>query len=436
MTHFNPLRWPLSVQALAAMMLGMLLGTAGGQGRYLGFIDNASLGQIGLLVIRLLKTLAVPLIFLGIIDALIRNPIRASSGFRLLVICLVNVSVAMAIGLSIMNTLKPGLAWRGHIETLLHDLNPALTKAPDGTKATLDFIQNLSSYIPSSVIEPIQAGNVISLVMLAILFGMGIRSTQKLAESGQAQNPKVLEDGITALYEVFTQITRWVVRLAPLAVLGLVAQAVAKSGLSIFSDLAGYFGVVLLGLSIHALLYYPAMAWLLGGKTPRVYFGTGADAILTGISSNSSLATVPLTLRCLGQMGVRDTSARLAACAGTNFNNDGVTLYEAMTALFLAQAVGFDLTASQQITIVLASLTAGIGIVGIPEAGLVILPLVLSMAGLPDAVVAAAIPLIMPVDWLLGRFRSGVNVMSDMLVAILIDRWEHASLRKKQATRG
>ena len=107
-----------------------------------------------------------------------------------------------------------------------------------------------------------------------------------------------------------------------------------------------------------------------------------------------------------------------------------------MTALFLAQAGGVDLTASQQITIVLASLTAGIGIVGIPEAGLVILPLVLSMAGLPDAVVAAAIPLIMPVDWLLGRFRSGVNVMSDMLVAILIDRWEHASFRKKQATRG
>jgi DAACS family dicarboxylate/amino acid:cation (Na+ or H+) symporter len=160
-----------------------------------------------------------------------------------------------------------------------------------------------------------------------------------------------------------------------------------------------------------------------------LFLGLGSDAILTGLSSNSSLATVPVTLRCLQRMGVRDTSARLAACAGTNFNNDGVTLYEAMTALFLAQAIGFDLTASQQITVVLASLTAGIGIVGIPEAGLVILPLVLSMAGLPDSVVAAAIPLIMPVDWLLGRLRSGVNVMSDMLVALLIDRWERAPLK-------
>lgn len=132
---------------------------------------------------------------------------------------------------------------------------------------------------------------------------------------------------------------------------------------------------------------------------------------------------MPVTLRCLTRnIGVSDESARLAACVGTNLNNDGITLYEAMAALFLAQAYGFDLTVAQQAVVVLASLMAGIGVAGIPEAGLIVLPLVLAAAGLPEQLIAVAIPLILPVDWIIARVRSGVNVMSDMLVAILLDR--------------
>jgi Na+/H+-dicarboxylate symporter len=178
---------------------------------------------------------------------------------------------------------------------------------------------------------------------------------------------------------------------------------------------------MLLGLVIHALLYYPLVAWVIGKKSPRVYIGQGADAIMTGLSCNSSLATVPLTLRCLERMGVSAQSARLAACVGTNLNNDGITLYEAMAALFLAHALGYDLPIAKQIVIVVASIIAGAGVAGIPEAGMIVLPLVLAAAGLPDQVILAAIPLIMTVDWIIARARSGVNVMSDMLVAILLD---------------
>ena len=98
-----------------------------------------------------------------------------------------------------------------------------------------------------------------------------------------------------------------------------------------------------------------------------------------------------------------------------------------MTALFLAQAIGLDLDASLQIVIVLAALMAGVGIAGVPEAGLIVLPLVLGAAGLPESVVAAAIPLIAPLDWILARLRSAVNVLSDMLVALLLDAWERRS---------
>jgi Na+/H+-dicarboxylate symporter len=95
-----------------------------------------------------------------------------------------------------------------------------------------------------------------------------------------------------------------------------------------------------------------------------------------------------------------------------------------MAALFLAQALGYELSMGHQLLIVLASIMAGVGVAGIPEAGLIVLPLVLSAAGLPNQVIAAAIPLIMTVDWILARVRSGVNVMSDMLVAILLDELE------------
>ena len=114
----------------------------------------------------------------------------------------------------------------------------------------------------------------------------------------------------------------------------------------------------------------------------------------------------------------------MAACIGTNFNNDGIMLYEAMATLFLCQALGYDLSLGQQITVVLASVMAGVGIAGIPEAGLIILPLVLGAAGIPEATIAVAIPLIVPVDWIIARVRSGVNVMADMTVAMVLDRFE------------
>jgi DAACS family dicarboxylate/amino acid:cation (Na+ or H+) symporter len=94
-----------------------------------------------------------------------------------------------------------------------------------------------------------------------------------------------------------------------------------------------------------------------------------------------------------------------------------------MAALFLAQALGYELALGDQMTIVLAALMAGIGVAGIPEAGMVVLPLVLAAAGLPDAAVAAVLPVVFTVDWILARCRTIVNVMADMLVAILLDRW-------------
>ncbi|MDO9120037.1 MAG: dicarboxylate/amino acid:cation symporter [Nitrospira sp.] len=419
---------PLYTQVLIAVACGACLGAIFGQDPYLGGLRNEQLGKLGLFVVTLLKTLAIPLIFFAILDALIRTSIPLRQGGKLLVICLVNVSVAMAIGLAIMNFWQPGLAWLGHVDELLHLVpgttlsSSALANVQAGSQSPIEY---LASYIPRTIADPFSSNNIIGVVLLALVLGATLRYLH--GRSGQAGGVVLaLVQGIERIYGWLVQILGWIILAVPLAVFGVVAQVVGKSGVGVFSVLWIFLVAMLAGLAIHSLLYYPLVAWLVGKKNPKIYLGQGVDAIMTAVSCNSSLATVPVTLRCLERMQVSAQSSRLAACVGTNLNNDGITLYEAMAALFLAQALGYDLPMAKQVLIVLASIIAGAGVAGIPEAGLIVLPLVLAAAGLPDHVIIAAIPLIMTVDWIIARARSGVNVMSDMLVAILLDAGQGA----------
>jgi Na+/H+-dicarboxylate symporter len=420
-----PGRFPLYAQVIVAVVLGATLGAVFGSDPYLGGLRNEHLGQLGLLVIKLLKALAVPLIFFAVLDAFVRTSFSWKQGGKLLLICLANVSVAMLIGLAIMRVWQPGLTWRGKISELLLAVPESQQSAEKlleaSHKGTLSPLENLATYIPRSLVDPFSENNVISIVLFALFFGAALRRVRSHRDPEAKAAVATLERFIEAVYRIFVQMLEWVVLAVPFAVFGVLAQVVGKAGLGVFSVLWTFLAAILLGLAIHALVYYPLVAWVIGKKPPRVYLGRGVDAIVTALSCNSSLATVPVTLRCLARMNVSPESSRLAACVGTNLNNDGITLYEAMAALFLAQAVGFDLPLAKQLLIVLASIMAGAGVAGIPEAGLVVLPLVLSAAGLPEQVIAAAIPLIMTVDWIIARCRSGVNVMSDMVVAVLLD---------------
>ncbi|CUS36791.1 putative C4-dicarboxylate transport protein [Candidatus Nitrospira nitrosa] len=419
-------RWlpiPLYLQVLIAVISGATLGVLFGQEPYWNGLRNEQLGQLGLWVVWMLKTLAIPLIFFAILDALLRTSIPMRQGTKLLVICLVNVSVAMVIGLAIMNLWQPGLAWLGHVDELLHLVpgttlsSSALANVQAGSQSPIEY---LASYIPRTLTNPFSSNNIIGVVLLALLLGSVLRYLYGKSDRTSGLVVMVAR-GIERVYGWLVLILEWIIVAVPLAVFGVVAQVVGKSGVGVFSVLWIFLVAMLAGLTVHSLLYYPLVAWLVGKKSPKTYVGQGADAIMTAVSCNSSLATVPVTLRCLERMRVSSQSARLAACVGTNLNNDGITLYEAMAALFLAQALGYDLPLAKQVLIVFASIIAGAGVAGIPEAGLIVLPLVLAAAGLPDQVILAAIPLIMTVDWIIARARSGVNVMSDMLVAILLD---------------
>lgn len=416
---------PLWLQTALALLLGVALGAFTGRQPIVGSLGTEQLAQLGMLVIQALKVLAVPLVAFVVLDSLLRFEVPARQGLRLVRFCLVNVSVAMVVGLVLTNWLKPGTYLRALFEPLLHRASGSTSEVTrPAVVHALDPLAGLASLIPSSIAAPFVENAVVPAALLALLFGVALRRANDAPGiADRASSFATLRGVVHMLAEALQRSLSWVVKLAPIAAFTLVAHAVGSAGLRALSGLWMFLAVVSLGFVIHGLLYYPLMAWLLGKRSPRVFLGGARDALITGIATNSSLATVPVTLRCIVErLGVSPTSARISTCLGANLNHDGIALYEAMAALAIAQAVGLELGFAQQLGVVAASVMAGMGIAGIPEAGIVLLPTVLSAAGLPIEIAMAAVPLVMPVDWILARARTAMNVLSDILVAILLDR--------------
>lgn len=410
-------RWPpLGVQVIAALLLGGAVGAWAGDQPIIGPFGTEQLGRLGMLVIRALKTLAIPLVAFVVLDSLLRFDVPGRQGLRLLRICAANAAVAMVIGVALSNALRPG----DHLRSVFASLTN-LAGGPSGAPA-LDPLAGIEALVPTSIVAPFVNNAALPGALLALLLGCALRSARSHRDDAYRAFAS-LSGTVHLIADAFQQALVWLVRLAPLAAFALVAAAVGKVGLRALSSLWIFVAVIGLGFILHGLIYYPLLAWSLGGKTPRVFLGGARDALVSGIATNSSLATVPVTLKCLTErVGVSAASARLSACLGTNLNNDGIALYEAMAVLVIAQACGYELGIAQQASVVLASIMAGVGIAGIPEAGMVMLPIVLASVGLPETAAAAAIPLVMPVDWILARARTALNVLSDMVVAILLDR--------------
>ena len=413
---------PLYVRILIGVALGTLFGM---------FLPapSATVSEFGRLVLVLLKALATPLILFAVLDAFIRTHIPAVKGLKLIGISLLNACVAISIGLSLSNLTHAGasahtLAQAIHSQSIAKPklgataAKPAVEKQP-----TLDLVENVKGWVPESIVTPFAQNSVISVVLLAVIGGAAIRKVKESSDASLQQGVGLLESLIGTIFQILQTILHWLIQLIPFAVFAVVAGVVAKTGPKVFTDLGTFLLVMITGLVIHAVLYYSMLIFVLARKSPIWFFRNGIDAIITALSAGSSLATLPITLRCLDEkLKVSTDSSRLAACVGTNLNHDGIILYEASAALFVSQAMGFHLTLGQQMTIALSSVMAGIGIAGVPEAGLITLPLVLKAAGLPDAVAVAVFAVILPVDWIVGRFRAATNVISDMVVAVILDQ--------------
>ncbi|TAK25129.1 MAG: dicarboxylate/amino acid:cation symporter [Myxococcaceae bacterium] len=415
-------RFPLSARIVVAVVLGILAA------RVLG-PRAAALGNVGMLVIRVLKALATPLILFAVLDAFARTEIPGRQAVRLFGLSSLNALVAIVLGLGVSHTIHAGARWQGHLDELLGPAHAAASARPhEGAAPTLDPLTNLGRMIPESVVEPFVKNQVISAVLIAVALGVALRSLKRASDPALASAIATWESFAHGGLALFSGVLHGVVKLVPFAVFAVVASVVSRTGVGVFAALGPFLATVLLGLFLHAVVWYGVLVSVAARRSPLAFFSGAADAALTALSCGSSLATLPITLRCLqDKLKVSPASARLAACVGTNLNHDGIILYEAAAAIFVTQALGAHLTISQQVTVALSSVMAGIGIAGVPEAGLITLPLVLGAAGVSDATVTAVVPLLLPIDWLVGRGRAATNVLSDMAVATVLDRWESKS---------
>jgi len=180
-----------------------------------------------------------------------------------------------------------------------------------------------------------------------------------------------------------------------------------------------YVATVLSGLAIHALITLPLILWIFTRRNPIRFIGQMSQALLTAFSTASSSATLPVTLECaITKARISSRSADFVIPLGATINMDGTALYEAAAAIFIAQAIGMDLSLTQQLTVAITATLAAIGAAGIPEAGLVTMVIVLNAVGIPTGYIG----LILAVDWFLDRFRTAVNVFGDTVGAAVIEK--------------
>jgi DAACS family dicarboxylate/amino acid:cation (Na+ or H+) symporter len=374
------------------------------------------LSEISKWVIQLIKAVAVPLLFFAVVNAVHSSEVRLKSGVRMVGIAIVNAAIALGIGMALSHWLRPGDALR----SLWSQTSPQ----PGGQPALipsdlkLDWMKNLSSWIPASALGPFVENAVIPVIVLALLLGFALRGERQASGEPEAvRGIETLTGLLHAGQRVSERILFFITRAIPLAVFAAVASAVAKFGYGPLAGLFPYLGVALLGLSIHILFTYQAWIRLVCRRGLGVFWTEAKVPVIQSIGTNSSLATLPFTLRALDRLGVSRQASALGACVGTNLNNDGILLYEGMAFLTVAQALGMDLSIGQQLSAALLCMLTGMGVAGVPDAGFISLSLVLTTVGIP----IENLPLLLSVDWILGRARSVTNVLSDMTLSIAID---------------
>jgi Na+/H+-dicarboxylate symporter len=392
---------PLYLRILGAMLLGLAVGELLG-------VRAAPLAVPSKLVLRMLGALAPGLVLFAIIQALMGAKLEKGRAGRLVRLLILNTLVAITIGLCVANLLKPG-HWSA-------PLRPSAQHAESHEKAKPDLFQQFLDNVPQSLLGPLtDDGKVLGVIMLALGFGVALRPL--------AQRPlRTVKDAVDIGLECLVTLLHFVIDLVPLAVFGLVASIVGTQGFGAFRALAAFIIAVLVALLAQASYYMLRIRLGTWVKPAALLRGT-SDALLMAFSTGSSTVTMPVTFETLHKrVGLREESASLGALVGSNFNNDGTALYEAMAALFVSQmlatqGLGVELTLTQQLMVVVTSVLASVGAAGIPEAGLVTMTLVFQAVGLPIEYIA----LLLPVDWFLDRCRTVINVLGDMNVSCMLD---------------
>jgi len=398
----------LTTKIILGIVLGFLAGWVFGDA--ITFVD-----PLGQLFIKLLKMIIVPLIIASVIMGVANiGDVRRLGrlGGKTILYYLSTTAIAVVIGIIMVNVMKPGVG-----------VNLALQQTPEAQPPSL--MNTLLSIVPANPFQAIVNMDMLPIIFFSLLVGVVLTTVKEKAE------PMVrFFDSLNA---VMMRMTQWIMKLAPYGVFALMAVIVAETGWEVILDLTKYMATVLLGLFIHGLLVLPLILWLFGKGRPLQFARDMSTALATAFSTSSSSATLPVTMESIEQnAGVDNTVSSFVLPLGATINMDGTALYEAVAAIFIAQAYGIDLTLGQQLLIIITATLAAIGAAGIPSAGLITMIIVLKQVNLP----LEGIGLITAVDRILDMVRTTVNVWGDSVGARVIAHTEGGVARPPAAPPG
>ncbi len=419
MPWYKKLHWQIIIGLVLGLIYGVIAASAGW-----GQFTSDWVAPFGTIFLNLLQLIAVPLILASLIVGVASlGDLEQLSriGGKTLGIYVVTTTLALVIGLVLVNTLQPGKTvpqemrtqleqtYQGDIEESMEVAEQAEGRGP---------LQPLVDMVPPNFFESASDnGNMLQVVFVAIFFGIALLLIPE-------ESSKPLLTFFDSLFEVIIKAVEVIMLMAPVGVFGLLADAITSIAAGSPADLASLLGalgfycaVVVAGLAIMVFAVYPLFMVSFTSISVPDYFRAIAPAQLVAFSTSSSGATLPVTMEvCEKNLGVSEEVSSFVLPLGATINMDGTALYQAVSAVFIAQVLGISLALTQQLNIILIAVLASIGTAAVPSAGIVMLVVILESIGVPSAGLA----LILGVDRPLDMLRTTNNVTGDTMVASVV----------------
>ena len=417
------LHWKILIGMLLGLIFGfVILQIEGGSG-----FTKAWIKPLGTIFVKLLKLIAVPLILASLIKGIsdLKDISKfASIGVKTIIIYVSTTVIAISIGLTLVNVFNPGdgvsdatiskltetYATNSSVQGKIAEANRQQQSGP------LDFVVDM---IPENAFSALSNNKLmLQVIFLAIFLGISLLLIGE-------KRAKPLKDVFDSLNDVVLKMVDLIMLTAPYAVFALLANVVVSSGdPELLYALLFYASVVVGGLLLMVCFYLIVVA-IVVKKNPFWFLKQISPAQLLAFSTSSSAATLPVTMeRVEEHVGVDKEVSSFVLPVGATINMDGTSLYQAVAAVFIAQALNFDLTFTDQLMIVLTALLASIGSAAVPGAGMVMLVIVLESIGFPADKLAIGLALIFAVDRPLDMCRTVINVTGDATVSTVIAKLE------------
>ncbi len=375
---------------------------------------------VGTVFINLLKLISLPLIFCALVSAVtsMGNMKRLGPiGIYTVGYVLLSVSIAVLIGLVLLNVFQPG---QGVPSSFI------FANATPADLTPLEFSSFLLKLFPSNIIEAAAKFEIMTIVLFSIVFAIACLS------AGETAKPVI--ELFTGLRNVFVKMIIWLMYLTPFGLFSLLGAAVAEASLQnrLLESVGGmlFFILIFLGGLLFQVLWQLLLVQWVIKKSSRQFLSSASNAMLVAFATSSSMATLPVTLIVAKEQEVSDEVARFVLPLATTINLAGTAMYEAVSALFFCQILGMHLSILSQVGVFLTAIVAGMGATGIPEGGLVTMIMVLRSVNVPTS----AIALLLPFDRILDRFRTMTNVWGDLVCAVTVDHLAKFN-NSKQANR-